>query len=73
MKDVSNHEILEAIQTFAGDVDARFGFVEKRLTRLEALMVTKDYLDEKLWDLRGDMVAMMRREIRSHEAQFHSA
>ena len=34
---------------------------EGRLTKIEALMVTKDYLDRKLFELRGDLVMMIRR------------
>lgn len=36
--------------------------IDKRLTRVEATMVTKDYLDEKMMDLRGDLVVMTRKE-----------
>jgi predicted nuclease with TOPRIM domain len=36
--------------------------MNKRLTRVETTMVTKDYLDEKIADLRGDLVVMMRKE-----------
>ncbi len=32
------------------------------ITKIQATMVTKDYLDEKLGDLRGDMVVLMRKE-----------
>lgn len=35
------------------NVDKRFDGVDKRLTRVEITMVTKDYLDEKMADLRG--------------------
>ncbi len=35
-------------------VEKRLDGVEKRLTKAEALMVTKDYLDDKLADLRGE-------------------
>ena len=70
-KNISN--ILDTLQVFSSEVDSRFAANEKRLTRLEALMVTKDYLDEKLWDLRGDLVALVRREIGRHETRFHAA
>ncbi|OGG49747.1 hypothetical protein A3C18_01020 [Candidatus Kaiserbacteria bacterium RIFCSPHIGHO2_02_FULL_54_11b] len=58
----TNHEILEAIQTFSSSVDQRFDRVDQRLDRVEATMVTKDYLDEKLADLRGDLVVLTRKE-----------
>ncbi|OGH88706.1 MAG: hypothetical protein A3J93_01255 [Candidatus Magasanikbacteria bacterium RIFOXYC2_FULL_42_28] len=70
------NELAEAVQLFAtkvdqrfdgvdkrfDGVDKRFDVIEKRLTRVESLMVTKDYLDDKLADLRGDLVVMMRKE-----------
>lgn len=36
--------------------------IEGRLTRVEALMVTKDYLDDKMADLKGDLVVLARKE-----------
>ncbi len=33
-----------------------------RLTRVESLMVTKDYLDDKMADLRGDVLTVLRKE-----------
>lgn len=48
-------EILEAINEFSAKVDERFD-------KVEAVMVTKDYLDEKLSDLRGDLVVLTRKE-----------
>ena len=49
-------------------VDKRFDGFDKRLTRVESTMVTKDYLDEKLVDLRGDIVILLRKEDRKLEA-----
>ncbi|HLD82305.1 MAG TPA: hypothetical protein VJA22_03830 [Patescibacteria group bacterium] len=45
-----------------GAVESRLDGVESRLDRVEATMVTKDYLDDKLADLRGDLVVLMRKE-----------
>ena len=50
------------------DIDGRFDGVDKRLTHIETTMVTKDYLDEKLADLRGDVVILLRKEDRKLEA-----
>lgn len=68
-KETSNKEILEAINVFSSDTDKRFDGIDKRfdgidtrLTKVEATMVTKDYLDEKLSDLRGDLVILTRKE-----------
>lgn len=62
-------EILEAIGAFAEQVDHRFDGVEKRLERLEtdsvsmkSQMVTKSYLDDRLADLKGDLVSLLRKE-----------
>ncbi|MBU1126293.1 MAG: hypothetical protein ABH826_03870 [Patescibacteria group bacterium] len=75
-KEVTTGEILEAINIFAEDVDLRFDAVdlrfeaadqyfeglEHRLNRVESLMVTKDYLDDKLANLRGDLVSLIRKQ-----------
>lgn len=49
-------------ETSMASVDKRLGGMEVRLTKVEAQMVTKEYLDDKLSDLRGDLVVMMRKE-----------
>ena len=63
------YHVSEAVQLLATQMDERFNQVDKRFDRLEgrvgkieATMVTKDYLDEKLHDLRGDLIVMMRKE-----------
>ena len=68
-KETSKNEILEAINEFSTRVDERFDKVEGkvdiingRVGKIEATMVTKDYLDDKLSDLRGDLVVLMRKE-----------
>ena len=68
-KDTSKNEILEAINEFSSKVDERFDKVDERFDKLEGrvgkievTMVTKDYLDEKMADLRGDLVVLMRKE-----------
>ena len=40
----------------------RFSGLEGKVDKIEATMVTKDYLDEKLADLRGDLVVLTRKE-----------
>ena len=37
-------------------------YMDERLTQTEARVVTKEYLDEKLADLRGDLVVLTRKE-----------
>lgn len=58
-EDVSNREILEAINALTA--------------KIESKMVTKDYLDRKLWNLKGDLIVMIKREVESHELDFHVA
>ena len=74
--ETSKNEILEAINEFSTKIDEKFvkidnqfvkignQFVEvgKRFDKIEATMVTKDYLDNKLADLRGDLVVLTRKE-----------
>lgn len=50
-------EILEAIGHFSNKTDERFNEIESK-------MVTKDYLDEKLSDMKGDLTILMRKEDR---------
>ena len=45
-------------------VDKQFARVDKRLTKVEATMVTKEYLDDKLADLRGDIIVWFRKDER---------
>ncbi|MBI5654082.1 hypothetical protein HZC53_00280 [Candidatus Uhrbacteria bacterium] len=61
----------EKVNSRIGGLDARVNSLdskttslESRLGRIEATMVTKNYLDDKLGDLKGDMVSMMRKEDR---------
>lgn len=43
------------------EFDSRLDIVEQRLTKIEAVMVTKDYLDDKLADLKGDLIVKQRK------------
>ncbi len=43
-------------------MDTRLDSMDQRLNTVESQMVTKEYLDDKLADLRGDLVVMMRKE-----------
>lgn len=67
--DVVHEETMEAIHELSTQTDERFNRVDERfdglegrmdknefrLNRVESLMVTKDYLDDKLADLRSDI------------------
>lgn len=45
-----------------GDLKSEVGTLSGRVGRIESQMVTKDYLDNKLADLRGDLVVLTRKE-----------
>jgi hypothetical protein len=67
--EASKNEILEAINEFSTNVDEKFNKIDERFDKVEgeickirATMVTKDYLDDKMVDLRGDLVVLMRKE-----------
>jgi len=55
------HERLECVDEKVTSIDRRLIGVEKRLIVVEKTMVTKDYLDEKLADLRGELVQLARK------------
>ena len=55
-------ETLSAMNKFADNVQEKFNKVDERFEKIETTMVTKDYLDEKLSDLRDDLVVMTRKE-----------
>ena len=61
-KETTNEEILQAINGFADHTEKRFDKIETEVTQIKVQMVTKDYLDDKLADLRGDLVVLMRKE-----------
>ena len=49
------NELVETINDYATNTD-------RRLDKIEATMVTRDYLDRKMADMKGDLVAMIRDE-----------
>jgi hypothetical protein len=51
----ASHEDVNRLET-------RMDSLETRMDSLETKVVTKDYLDDKLADLRGDLVVLMRKE-----------
>ena len=65
----STREILEVMQHYAKGVDEKFEAIDEkfvsideRFDRIEATMVTKSYLDDKIADLRGELVVLTRHE-----------
>ncbi|MCK5509998.1 hypothetical protein KAI65_00435 [Candidatus Parcubacteria bacterium] len=70
---IDNKEILEAMNAFSTEtdkgfsgIDGRLDGIDGRIDKIENTMVTKYYLndklDEKLADLRGDLVVLVRKE-----------
>lgn len=77
-KDVSTQftDLFDVLKKYSEGVDKRFDAIEgrldghdqrfdaqgKRLDRIESQMVTKDYFDDKLADLKGELVVLTRKE-----------
>jgi hypothetical protein len=61
-KEITNNEILEAINTFSSNIDQRFDKNESDISWIKSNMVTKDYLDDKQAELRGDLISVIRKE-----------
>lgn len=72
----SIQEVLQTMNSFAQSTENRFQGIENELvdirntmatkedlSKLTVRMVTKEYLDEKLYDLRGDLIQMTRKQI----------
>jgi hypothetical protein len=54
-------EGFDAVDKRFDGVDKRLDALEQKTTRMEATMVTKSYLDEKLADLKGDLIVKIRK------------
>lgn len=61
-KQPTNQEILEAISAFSTEVDKQFLQIKGEFGSVKDSMVTKDYLDTKLLDLRGDIISVIKTE-----------
>jgi hypothetical protein len=66
-KEPTNQDILDVLQAFAGSVDSRFEEINKRFEKIETTMVTKEYLDDKLFEVRGEIANLGRRHDRKLE------
>lgn len=58
----TNQDILDAINGFANHTELRFTAIEGDIKHIKNVMVTKDYLDEKMAKQKGEMIALTRRE-----------
>ncbi|MDD4271779.1 MAG: hypothetical protein PHF50_03165 [Patescibacteria group bacterium] len=61
-KETSKNEILEAINEFSTNVDKQFIYIKAEIGGIKAEMVTKDYLDRKLNESRGDIIDVIKQE-----------
>ncbi len=61
-KFVSIDERFDSMDKRFDRIDERFESMDKRFDRIEATMVTKSYLDDKIADLRGELVLLARKE-----------
>ncbi|MBP9762195.1 hypothetical protein KBD34_01105 [Patescibacteria group bacterium] len=52
---------LSRLETKFRDVETAIVKLESKVDGLESRMVTKDYLDDKIADLRGDLVVLSRK------------
>ncbi|MBI4272470.1 hypothetical protein HY621_01305 [Candidatus Uhrbacteria bacterium] len=68
--DPTNQEILEAVNSYASKMEQRMGSIEERMVTKEDVDLAlgkfrsdiTDYLDNKFFDFRGDLVAVIRKE-----------
>jgi archaellum component FlaC len=51
-----------SIKGEVGSIKGEVGSIKGEIMAVKSVMVTKDYLDDKLLDMKGDMVVMMRKE-----------
>ena len=68
-KEPTHYEILKTMNRFATNTDRKFqniesdiGGMKSDIGKIKANMVTKDHLDDKLADLKGDLIIIMRKE-----------
>ena len=52
----------ESVYKQLDKISGRLDGVDGRLDRIEATMVTKSYLDDKLADLEGNLISKLRKE-----------
>ncbi|HUT22537.1 MAG TPA: hypothetical protein VMX18_04075 [Candidatus Bipolaricaulota bacterium] len=52
----------EEIRSEIGSMKSEIGSMKSEIGGIRSQMVTKDYLDDKLADLRGDLTILMRKE-----------
>lgn len=65
MQEMRNDMMILRNDMTTGFVDVRSDLndLKKRVTKIEATMVTKDYLDDKLADVHSDVVKYVKRRV----------
>lgn len=54
--------VLDEMNKKIGNLDERVNSLDKRVGRIEEEMVTKSYLDDKLANLEGGLIATLRKD-----------
>lgn len=55
-------DLKESVNVFASNTEQRLKSLESDMGIIKSQMVTKEYLDEKINNVRGDLVALVRKE-----------
>jgi hypothetical protein len=55
-------DVLEAIGEFSSKNDERLNRIESDVVSIKSQMVTKEYLDDKLINLKADLTVLLRKE-----------
>lgn len=55
-------DVLEAINSFSAHIEGELIDIKTQVAHIEANMVTKSYLDDKLFDRKGELVERMQYE-----------
>jgi len=58
----ASHDDIKRLDKRIDLLDAKVGSLDVKVDSLAVRMVTKEYLDDKLADLRGDLVVLTRKE-----------
>ncbi len=61
-------ELAEILTHFAENIDQRFDRMDQRMDRMENTIVTKSYLDDKLFDKESDSGMALRKEDKKVDA-----
>ena len=60
--DSVHEQVKSEISSVKTELKSEISSVKSEVASIKSQMVTKDYLDEKLADLRGDLVVLVRKE-----------